>query len=394
MSDLRDDLSRRAARFSPGSDAYQRVLNRVARRRTARRFSAGAVACVIAFAALAGLWSATRSVPGPVATPAGSIPPSPGRSPQALPYDGLEVTLSEKVGGWVVLADATGVNVAAGRPPLTLVNPDTGSVTPGGSGPWDYDFTVLTGTGEGTAFVGSGMSLWVLAPDGTGDPPVRPGDWIHRCRPRHLVRWRLRVGGCRRPDRRTRPGAGRHRYRAVIDRYRIGQGLHAIADAGGYVFVASRDAPRTVVRIDPSTGSIRTVPGILPSPSPVAIGGVGDRLWLVEGSVQEGPIVHCVTAADFSPCGEIPITWASGLATDGRLLWVLSGQGLRTPRATVTLIDGMTGRVLGGPVALPAPPSAMTISAYAGRAWVGFHDSGRLVGIQRCRPGSCPSPSG
>lgn len=288
--------------------------------------------------------------------------------------------------GWIVVANADGVRVA-GAGTLTLVDPTTGSLTPVGHGSWDYDFTVLTGDGHGTVSLGSGTTLWELGLDGTVIHRFDLGlgyiDAVHVTSFDGEGLWVAAAGlSTGNVVARVDIDTGR-----ILERYRVGQGVHEIADAGGYVFVASRSSARTVVRIDPSTGETRTVPGI-PS-GEVAIGGVADRLWIEEGSVQEGPIVHCIIAADFAPCGAVAIPWAYDLATDGRFLWVLSGRGLRTQRATVTLIDGTTGHVLGGPVVLPAHPSAERISAYAGRAWVGFHDSGLLVGIRRCTPGSC-----
>jgi hypothetical protein len=58
----------------------------------------------------------------------------------------------------------------------------------------------------------------------------------------------------------------------------------------------------------------------------------------------------------------------------------------------VTLIDAVTGKVLGGPLVLPDSTPA-SISAYNGHAWIGFHDTGRLLRIDRCAFGSCALPS-
>jgi outer membrane protein assembly factor BamB len=314
-----------------------------------------------------------------------SVPPSPAPSQQALPYDGLEVTSSEKVGGWIVLADSYGVRVAGGRT-LTLVDPRTGMTKPAGQGPWDYDYTVLAEYEGGTIFLASGGTLWELALDGTvihrfdlaklgtldavHVGSFDPGSlWVAGNLPTGNVVARVDID------------TGR-----VLERYKVGQGLHQITDAGGYVFVASRLSPKTVVRIDPRTGALRTVPDLLSGL--VTIVGMGDRLWF-----EEGQDVHCIRAADFSPCGEVQIPRAQQLAADGRLLWVFSGTGYPKQPATVTLVDGMTGDVLGGPVALPDAHHTATISAFGGRAWVGFYDTGRLVGIDRCAPGSCTKRS-
>jgi hypothetical protein len=399
MNDLSEDLARRAARFAPDRGAYERVLRRVARRRLARRVLAGVVSFVIAFAALAGLWSATRPASRGVGTPTipVSIPSSPAPSQQALPYDGLEVASSERVGGWIVLADPYGVRVAGGRT-LTLVDPQTGTTTPAGRGPWDYDYTVLAEHEGGTVFLASGGTLWELTLDGTVIHRFDLGtlgtlDAVHVS---PFDRGSLWVAGSGLPTgnvvARVDIDTGR-----VLERYEVGQGLHQITDAGGYVFVASRSSSRTVVRIDPRTGALRTVPDVWSGWTSIV--GVRDRLW-----VEEGNVVHCIEATDVAPCGEvgeIQIPRAQQLAADDGLLWVLSGTGSKSgsiyipdPKqpATVTLIDGTTGALLGGPTALPDTTPA-TISAFSGRSWVGFHDSGRLVEIDRCAPGSCTTRS-
>jgi hypothetical protein len=110
---------------------------------------------------------ATRPASRAVGTPTTpvSTPSSPAPSQQVLPYDGLEVASSERVGGWIVLADLYGVRVAGGRT-LTLVDPQTGTTTPAGRGPWDYDYTVLAEYEGGTVFLASGGTLWELTLDG------------------------------------------------------------------------------------------------------------------------------------------------------------------------------------------------------------------------------------
>jgi hypothetical protein len=54
----------------------------------------------------------------------------------------------------------------------------------------------------------------------------------------------------------------------------------------------------------------------------------------------------------------------------------------------VTLLDGVTGEVLAGPVELPDITPA-SISAFGGHAWVGFSGTGRLVRVDQCPPGRC-----
>lgn len=114
----------------------------------------------------AGCWSDESSVAtSPTGSPTPIVSPAQTPSPQALPYDGLEVTSEQKAGGWTVLADAFGVWVA-GAGTLTLVDPKTGATSPAGAGPWDYDFTVLAGYGDGPVFLGSGTTLWSCSSTG------------------------------------------------------------------------------------------------------------------------------------------------------------------------------------------------------------------------------------
>ncbi len=58
--------------------------------------------------------------------------------------------------------------------------------------------------------------------------------------------------------------------------------------------------------------------------------------------------------------------------------------------ATVTLVDGVNGAIVGGPLALPSITPA-TISAFDGHAWIGFHDGGRVIRID-CGSGRCTVP--
>jgi hypothetical protein len=289
------------------------------------------------------------------------------------------VTSKQRAGGWIVLADAFGVWVA-GAGTLTLVDPETGATSQAGTGPWDYDFTVLAEYGEGTVFLGSGTMLWELS---VGTvlrrfhlPTVGYIDAVRVVPPREAL-W---VAGSGSPSgnvlARVDTDSG-----AVIDRYPVEQGLHQITDSAGYVFVASRASRHPVVRIDPRSGTQRAVPTIGPA-GIVSIAGVHDLLW-----VEEGDAVRCVDATLFTPCGEVRIPNALQITADGNRLWVLSGAARSADAngrsASVTLMNGTTGAVVGGPVALPGA-NAASISAFDGSAWVGFYGTDRLVRIDRC----------
>jgi len=101
--------------------------------------------------------------------------------------------------------------------------------------------------------------------------------------------------------------------------------------------------------------------------------------------------VSCVEVGTLKDCGTVDIPRASTLSSDGPRLWVLSVTGSRktgtyvpdpSQPATVTLMDGFTGDVLGGPVSLPGHTPA-SLTSYDGHAWVGFHDTGTVVRIDR-----------
>jgi hypothetical protein len=52
----------------------------------------------------------------------------------------------------------------------------------------------------------------------------------------------------------------------------------------------------------------------------------------------------------------------------------------------VTLMNGTTGEVLAGPLALPKYTPA-SLTSYNGHAWVGFHDTGTVVRVDRAKSG-------
>ena len=385
MNDLHEDLARRAMRFAPGGDAYDRLLRRAARRQLVRRVTSGVAAIVIAVAAFTGLWSATRTNPAPAINP----PPSVSTE---LPYDGLQIGLSTHVDGWVVLPDSFGVWVAgAGR--LFDVNPTTGKVAQTGQGHWDYDFVRLAEYGERSIWLASGSTLSLIDPS-TGSTIVRfdlgsigtiddvfqdsmGNTWVTADGPGGNVVAQINADSGH-----------------ILNRHAIGQGTHQMTEADELLFVTSQASPgHSLLRVDPASGNEMWIPGV----EPTAIAGIGHKLWLTEGET-----VRCIDAVlPAADCSQIAIPHATALAADGTDLWVLSATGSTSPTtylpdpnqpATVTLIDAVTGTVLGGPLALPDSTPA-SISAYNGHAWIGFHDTGRLLRIDRCAFGSCASQS-
>jgi hypothetical protein len=263
-------------------------------------------------------------------------------------------------------------------------------VTQTGHGKWDYDYVRLAEYGEGSIWLVSGSTLLLM--DSRTGTTIRRFDlgslgtidavfqdstgptWVTVSGPqgRFLAQLNLDNGH-------------------VFDRRMI-QGAHQIAEADDLLFVSSQGP--ALLRVDPTSGNQMRIPGAAPD----AIAGVDHKLWMVEGGT-----VRCIDAVlPAADCTQITIPWAAALAADGNDLWVLSTTGstsssiyLPDPSqpATVTLINGVTGKVLGGPLALPDTTPA-SISAYNGHAWIGFHDTGRLLRIDRCALGSCSTPTG
>lgn len=379
MDDLRTRLDERASRFHPPADAYRRIQARAAKRRMQRRVASGVVAVAVAAAALGGLWSVTR----PVAAPTQSVTPSPMPSPSA-PVRELRIAVDAKVDGWIPL-DA-GIHVwVAGPGTLSLVDRTTGNARIVSRGPWDYDYTQLADNGEGTILLAEGSSLWEIAGDGTVIATMDLGLGS--------------ISAILQTDRRTwvaatGPDGG---VLAEIDladghaiqTFPIGQGVYQLAAMPGYLFVGTRE-PRgpAVLRIDLSTGRMDPVPGA----EGLAIAVSGSTLWWASSNV-----IHCVDARLLTACGDVDIRAPVALAGDGGSLWVLSATGSTSDTlyepdpnnpAQLTELDGTTGEVIAGPTDLPDSTPAR-LSVRDGRAWVGFHDSGRLVMVQRCPLSGC-----
>jgi hypothetical protein len=386
MSDLREDLSRRAGQFVPRHEAFEHVLRRAARRRLSRRIASGVTALIVAALAFAGLWSTSRSG----SLPAGSDTPS---ATAEVPREELRIGLSTHVDGWVVHPNSFGIWVAgAGR--LFDVDPTTGVVTETAHGmDWDYDFVRLADHGEGEIWLASGSLLFGidaatgtisqrfdLGSLGTIDAVFQMSDpatlWVTAAGPDGDVVAQLD------------PDGGR-----VLYQHQVGQGVHQMAEADGFLFVSSQASRHDLVRIDPVTGRTMSIEGV----DPDSLAGIGHRVW-----VAEGDSVYCIDAAlSAADCPAIQIPRATAVAADGACLsqgvgryaecrlWVLSGTGSKSssiylpdPKqpATVTLVDAVTGDVLGGPLPLPDATPA-TISAFDGHAWIAFHDTGSFLRV-------------
>jgi hypothetical protein len=378
MNDLREDLTRHAAGFVPSHQGYEQVLRRVGRRRLLRRVASGITAFVIAAVAFVGLWSVTRTRSMPAVGPEPTVStPSPSIE---VPPEQLRIGLRTDVDGWVVLPDGFGVWVAGAG--LLSVDPETGRVTETTRGMrWDYDYVRLAEYGEGSVWVASGSTLWLidalsgttirrfdLSSLGTIDDVFQSSDpdatWVTADGPDRNVLVQID------------PDTGH-----VLYQHPVGQGVHEMTEAGGFLFVSSRSSAHDLIRVDPVSGDTMSIPDV----HPYSIAGIGHKVW-----VEEGDYVHCIDAAlPATDCAELEIPRATALAADGQDLWVLTGTGstsssiyLPDPNqpATVRLVDGLTGQVVGGPLSLPDVTPA-TLSAFDGHAWAGFYDTGRLLRI-------------
>jgi hypothetical protein len=299
----------------------------------------------------------------------------------------LRIVRTTDANGWVVLPDGFGTWVA-GAGTLTRIDPRTGATRVTAYGPWDYDFVRLAEYGEGTIYVtyrtklvamdsGSGTVITAMDLSSLGYVDSVLSD------PRSLwVAASSEDGGQVLAEIDTDTGKVVRRVR------RIGQGLHAIVQAGHYLFVSSNggNGP-TLLRVDPHTLATTRIRGASPG---TRIAGVGSHLWMTGG---EG--VRCLDAFTLESCGALDIPGFIRLAADGRDLWVLSapmhgdayipGTGRRP---TVTLVNGRNGNVLAGPLPIPGGhPSS--VAAFQGRAWVGYYATGNVTEIARCALGTC-----
>ena len=320
--------------------------------------------------------------------------PPPGPTPSAHagisspPIRDLRIGLDVDAGGWVVLPEWFGVWVAGGGT-LSEIDQDSGEVRLTGTGRWDYDFVQLARYGEGTILLASGSTLWSL--DASSGGVVRRNDLEHVGSVDAVINTRSGTWvAASEPD-------GGVLARIDLDtgaasrRVRIGHGRHQLVTSAGYLVVASQDpdAPGDRPRSIQRTGAKMTL-----RRGTGSIASVGYRVW-----VTTGDHVRCIDVLDATSCGDVPVPGAVSVASDGARLWVLSATGSTSTStyqpdpdrpATVTLVDGVNGEIVAGPLALPSITPA-TISAFQGHAWIGFHDGGRVIRID-CGVGRCSVP--
>jgi DNA-binding beta-propeller fold protein YncE len=315
-----------------------------------------------------------------------TAPPAAANTASPSAPRGLRITERLRPHLWVVLATSTGAFVAGGAGKLYRITDGAAHlVASAPSAYWDYDYVQLADGADGTVFVASGSTVWQIDP--------RSGSVVHRQNLQQLGyldavlstdagTWVSASGGNENVLARIDLDSGR-----VLEQIPIGQGIHQLVESAGYLLLRSRNSDPAIARIDPGMGEVTRVPA--PEGSMAVI---GSRVWVASGNV-----VACTDAIRLTSCGEVLIERADVLASDGRNLWVLSSTGSKDPSlyvpdpdqpATVTMLDGSTGEVLAGPLALPQHTPA-TISALDGHAWIGFHDSGTVFRIDPCVPERC-----
>jgi hypothetical protein len=338
------------------------------------------MACVLALFLPAG----TSRMPPAAVERSGPRTPAVFEAPPLLE---LRIGLDVDADGWVVLPEWSGVWVAGGGT-LSEIDQERGEVRRTGTGRWDYDSVQLARYGEGTILLASGSTLWALDAGSGGvvrrnDPEhvgsvdavinTRSGTWVAASEHDGGVLARIDLD----------TGAASHLVQ-------IGHGRHQLVTSAGYLVVGSQDPTGPgLVRVDPRTGAKLTLRWGTGS-----IASVGYRVW-----VATGDHVRCIDVLDGTSCGDVLVPGAVSVASDGGRLWVLSATGSTSTStyqpdpdrpATVTLVDGVNGEIVGGPLSLPSITPA-TISAFDGRAWIGFHDGGRVIRID-CGAGRCSVP--
>jgi hypothetical protein len=318
----------------------------------------------------------SKTIPASATGTATSEEPAPRPSPTTtLSHAGLELGPRTSTAGWVVMADGFGVHVAGGGT-LQNIDPVTGkssSVVKVGS--WDYDFIRLGRDGEGSLWLTSGHNLWFIA----GSPHYAVGRQynlhrlgyvgaVYQASPRAGGGLWLAASGNKQQSgllAEIDPDSG-----SIIRRFDPPGGSATITEAAGFLVAQTGSG---VIRINPRTGGQRTKRFVV---APAGLATTGDRIWWS----SPGGAVTCLLVETFTHCGSVDIPQATSLSSDGYRLWVLSG-GPSKP-AAVTLMNGKTGDVLGGPLELPhlAPAS---ITSYDGHAWIGSHDAQVVIRIDR-----------
>ena len=157
---------------------------------------------------------------------------------------------------------------------------------------------------------------------------------------------------------------------------------------------ATCSSPRGTHGVPPSSASISPPDTLDPVPEAdgVAIAVSGSTMWWASPSS-----IHCVDARLLRPCGDVEHPFAGrtrrrrriplGAVRDRVHEHALRARPQRNRRNSRSS-TAPRARSLAGPVNLPDFTPAR-LSVFDGRAWVGFHDTGRLVLVERCALDGC-----
>jgi hypothetical protein len=289
------------------------------------------------------------------------------RSPASVASIGLEIGLTSDVDAWHMVASQGGV-FAVGANELVSIGPATGRSRTIATGPWDYDYADVASSGNQVAVV-SERDMQTFLPDGSrlSGAQIKPGvgNLLHVGIEGRWLWVTTDNGFLARVD----PDTGR------ID-YGMPANTGPLVVANGYVVVGN-------LRLNTATLAFHRLPYWTDGATDAAV--VGDHLWFVGDGW-----LRCVDVRTLEVCGDLTIPRAASVAAAGTHLFVLTATGSTDPNiylpdpdepATVVVVDAENGQLLG---TLPLPDhTPATISAWNDHAWVGFHDSGRVIRIDQ-----------
>lgn len=306
--------------------------------------------------------------------------PSPSPDGGGRRFRDLEIGREISADGWIVLPEESGVWVAGAGTLSRIDVARSQTLQTAARGGWDYDYVDMASAGGGTILLASGQRLWsVDAHSGrtVGTLDLERLGYVAQVMQVGRSTWVSATAGREGALAKIDLDSG-----DVVERFVFKGGVGPFAAASGSFFFHGRAG---LVRVDRRSGEVTRLSGVRPG----GLVATGSHVW----ATTNGGGVRCIDARRLNPCGFIPMTRASALATDNGLLWVMSMTGSRSPTiylpdpkqpAMVALYDGASGELLAGPLELPDTTPA-TIAAFRTRAWIGFHDSGQILRIDPVR---------
>jgi len=145
-----------------------------------------------------------------------------------------------------------------------------------------------------------------------------------------------------------------------------------------------------IERIDPATGAITKVPGIVRTDTlAVGAGSIWSTTYV---SSTDNVTIDRVLRVDptMQVVDEIPVPLASAVAFADGLVWVMTSPTHKHPETTVLRIDPSTDRVVGSPLPVPGP-QPISIVAEGTSAWIADYTDQILTRIEVV---ASASPSG